>query len=200
MIGSDLCQFQAGGSHTAVHPEQTLKLSASVVTIGAFDGVHRGHQHLLRRLVDVARRRGVPAVVYTFDVPPKVAFGRAVQLTPPEEKIRRLSLLGLDHVIMAGFNAEYAARPAEDFVDELRRLNPRELWVGEDFRFGKGRSGDIDTLRRNFRVSTLHDVTCRAGDRISSTTLRRLFAEGRSEDARKLHGWPDEGCLPGTAT
>ncbi|WP_349361062.1 FAD synthetase family protein [Stappia sp.] len=182
-----------------VHPHDTLALSASVVTVGTFDGVHRGHQTLLKRIVARARAAGVASVVYTFDPPPKTVFAGVRQLTPVAEKIRRLSHFGIDHIVVARFDAAYAARPAEAFLQELARLNPLETWVGADFRFGRGRSGDVARLARCFDVRVVSDVACAGGDRISSTRVRSLLAAGREEEARHLHGWPREGCLPGTA-
>ncbi|MBL0372278.1 FAD synthetase family protein [Rhizobium sp. KVB221] len=199
MIGFDSGEAVQSLARTVVHRECELSLSASIVTIGAFDGVHRGHQALLARVVSEARQHGVPSVVYTFETPPKVALGRVIQLTPPAERIRRLSLFEVDHIIMARFDRDYASRPAASFIEELGRINPRGLWVGTDFRFGKERLGDVALLDRYFPVRILADVAACEGERISSSRLRALISEGRHEEARLLHGWPDAGCLPGTA-
>lgn len=180
------------------HPYGSLRLSASIVTIGTFDGVHRGHQALLAETARRAQRLGVASVVYTFDPPPKTLFQGVLQLTPVEEKLRRLSHFGIDHVIVARFDADYAARPAQAFVQELAQLNPEELWVGADFRFGKGRAGSVQDLAQVFDTRVLEDVGCASGERVSSTRVRKLLSSGRSEEARRLHGWPDAGCLPGT--
>ncbi|MFC2253509.1 FAD synthetase [Labrys portucalensis] len=198
MIGYDPGQAVQSLAQARVHRECELTLSASVMTVGAFDGVHHGHQALLTRVVDEARRNGVPSVIYTFETPPKVVFQGALQLTPPAERIRRFSLFSIDHIIMARFDKDYSARPAMSFIQELGRLNPRGLWVGADFRFGKDRSGDIAMLARYFSLHILEDVAACEGKRVSSTRLRALIAEGRREEARRLHGWPDVGCLPGT--
>lgn len=198
MIGYDPGQAVQSLAQVRVHRECELALSASVVTIGAFDGVHRGHQALLTRVVDAARRSGVPSVVYTFETSPKVVFQGALQLTPPAERIRRFSLFNVDHIILAHFDRDYAARPAMSFIEELGRLNPRELWIGADFRFGKDRSGDAALLGKYFPLRILEDIAACEGGRISSTRLRALIGEGRREEARLLHGWPEAGCLPGT--
>ncbi|GGE98564.1 hypothetical protein GCM10007285_27660 [Stappia taiwanensis] len=197
MIADRETLMSTGGT-AKVHPHAALALSSSLVTVGTFDGVHRGHQALLSNLVTRARRRGVPSLVYTFDPPPKTVFAKVLQLTPLEEKLRRLSHFGVDHIVVARFDADYAARPAEAFIAELGRLNPRELWLGRDFRFGQGRKGDVALLSRYFDVRVLKDVGCTTGERISSSRLRALFGEGRREEARRLHGWPSLGCLPGT--
>ncbi len=188
---SSFCGGAARGPSFEVHAYDSLSLGASVVTVGTFDGVHRGHQALLARVVRSARRRGVPSVVYTFDPPPKAVFGGALMLTKVEEKLRRLSHFGIDHVVVARFDKDYAARPAGDFMREIGRLNPEELWLGHDFRFGAGRKGDVALLARQVDVRLLDDFADDGGDRISSTRLRALIADGRHEDARRLHGWPE---------
>lgn len=184
--------------HAICHPHDTLSLSASIVTIGTFDGVHRGHQVLLKEIVRRARQLGVPSVVYTFDPPPKTAFSGTMQLTPVDEKVRRISHFGIDHIIVAHFDNAYAARPPQDFLNELGSLNPEQVWVGADFRFGAGRAGNNSTLARHFDTRVIDEIGCLDGERISSTRLRNLYQKGSSEDARRLHGWPAKGCLPGT--
>jgi riboflavin kinase / FMN adenylyltransferase len=168
-----------------------LTLSGSVVTVGSFDGVHRGHQALLNHVVSRARTVGVAPVVYTFSPPPKAAFGLALQLTTLDEKLRRLSHFGVDFVLVAHFTSEFASRTAGHFIDELGKLNPKEIWVGGDFRFGKDRAGDIGTIGRYFDVHVLDEVVCAKGSRISSTRLRDLLAQGRYAEAAELHGWDD---------
>ena len=123
-----------------------LCLPASIVVIGAFDGVHLGHQTVIGRAVCAAWCLAVPSVVYTFDPPPKAFFSGAKVLTDIVEKLRRLSLLAPDYATVASFDRDYAAHPAEDFITELVLLNPIEVWVGADFRFGAGRQGDIEML------------------------------------------------------
>lgn len=174
-----------------VHAHDQLNLSGSVVSIGSFDGVHKGHQGLLRELSRAAARRGLSSVVYTFDPPPKVVFGGAMQLIDAQEKIRRISHFGIDHIVMARFDKDYAARPPEDFLRELARLSPREIWVGEDFRFGARRAGDVAMLQAAFAVNVMSEFACAGGARISSSRLRSCFRAGRLDEARALHGWPD---------
>lgn len=171
------------------HPAQTLRLWDSVVTIGAFDGVHRGHQALIRQSVDRAARLGVPSVAYTFDPPPKAVFGDAPVLTPRPEKTRRLAALGLDHAVVARFDAAYAARSAEDFLEELADLNPFEVWVGRDFRFGRGQAGDVRMLAERFPIRTPEPVQCLKGRVISSSRVRELLNRGARDEARSLLGW-----------
>ncbi|MGY4259155.1 hypothetical protein ACVI1L_006223 [Bradyrhizobium sp. USDA 4516] len=109
-------------SAVAFHRDGELALDACVVTIGAFDGVHRGHQELLRQTIAAARRRGIAAVVYTFDPPPKVYFGQAEPLISLREKLERIATFAPDHVVVADFNQIYVRRTALDFLAELQPL------------------------------------------------------------------------------
>src|SRR5690625_7161744 len=101
--------------------------------------------------------------------------------------MNKLSMHGVDHTIAATFNTEYLNRSAESFIEELVKMNPRQIIVGEDFRFGYKRAGDIELLRQHFHVHTISPVFCLNGERISSTRIRELIMEGkmdRSEERR----------------
>lgn len=167
-------------------PACSLELDASVVAIGAFDGVHRGHQKLIKSAVASAERLRCPSVVYTFDMPPKAFFVGAQVLTPVEEKLRKIELLGANRAVVAKFDREYAARSADSFMDELARLNPREIWVGADFRFGAKSAGDVAMLSRRFNVRVLDVVCCEKGEVISSTRIRRLLGHDPSTASQLL--------------
>ncbi|MCB2065170.1 MAG: FAD synthetase family protein [Erythrobacter sp.] len=164
-----------GDGAPAVFPDSTLELQASVIAIGAFDGVHLGHQKVIGSAVASARRLRCPSVVYTFDTPPKAFFAGAQVLTTVEEKLRRIGRIGADCAIVARFDRAYAARSAEDFIAELAKLNPREIWVGADFRFGARSSGDVALLARSFNVKVVDAVRCELGKVISSTRIRQLL-------------------------
>lgn len=185
-----------GASTTQVHPAQSLQLWDSIVTIGAFDGVHRGHQALIRRATLRAAHLGVPSVAYTFDPPPKAVFQSAPILTSREEKIERLGALGLDHAVVADFHADYAAREAEEFLEEIAELHPLEIWVGPDFRFGSGAAGGPETLGEHFPTQVFQPVQCLRGEVISSSRVRELMARGAGGEARSLLGW-DAGVPEG---
>jgi len=172
-----------------VHTSGSAILAASVLTIGAFDGVHRGHQRLLAKTKERAERRGVPFAVYTFDPPPKVFFGRGQMLTTLEEKLYRLECLGADHVIVGRFNEDYMKKDVTDFIDELHDVNPLEIWEGPNFRFGKGRKGTLDLLKQHFRIGVLHPVECSEKEMISSTRIRQLVEAGEYLRAEHLLGW-----------
>lgn len=172
-----------------VHSDRTLQLSKSVVTIGALDGVHRGHQELISHARKHANELGVPLVVYTFDPPPKVHFKNKIQLTPLFEKIKRLKILGVDHVIVAPFDSNFVARGVDSFLNELSDINPLKLYQGPDFRFGRNREGDINTLQQRFSVNILDPVCCGSGIVISSSRIRSLLMQDRLSEAEQLLGW-----------
>lgn len=166
--------------------------TGACIAIGAFDGVHLGHQALIETVLRCARSRGVAALVQTFDPLPKVVFGRERPIGTLAERKARLYALGVDRVHVAHFTPDYAARSPEAFLDDLEALDVSEIFVGEDFRFGRGRAGDLELLATRFKVTTADCVTCSDGERISSTRIRHLRASGRAGAARALLG-----LLPG---
>jgi riboflavin kinase/FMN adenylyltransferase len=174
---------------TRVHAARGFRLSGCVVTIGAFDGVHRGHQQLVQETVASARRQDLPSVIYTFDPPPKVFFGRARALISLEEKIGRLGALEPDHIVVAAFDDVCRRRTAMEFIAELGMLNPRLICVGDHFRFGAGQVGDVGLLARYFTVRMLGPVQCEGGQVISSSRIRRLLDGGDLSAAEALQGW-----------
>ena len=178
-------------TRTAIHPAPPEGIAASITCIGAFDGVHRGHQALIGQAVAAGRASGVPVVAWTFDPPPKVFFGRAPPLMSPVEKVARLAELGVDHIILSRFDDAFRAQTAEDFLALLARLNPVEVRVGDDFRFGARQSGDVTLLAQHFTVHLLDPVHCEKGDRISSSRIRQAWSEGDLETCRDLIGWSD---------
>ncbi|MBD8007197.1 FAD synthetase family protein [Bacillus norwichensis] len=183
-----------------VHKSNYVQLSECVLVIGALDGLHKGHQALIHQAKKSAEKMGVPLAVYTFDPPPKVFFQHAMLLTPLDEKLEKLNKLGVDHAVIARFNAQFMTQSTNAFLDELGKLNPRKIFEGHDFRFGRNREGDIQTLRRRFTVSLLNSVLCEDGKVISSTRIRNLFAQGKFEAANDLlnWGWMEEASLSST--
>lgn len=178
------------GAVTRVVTDRQIALPASVAAIGAFDGVHRGHQELIRAAVREARAKGTPSVVWTFDPPPKVFFGRARQLLPLDEKLARIGLLGPDWIVVAPFNATFARRSADSFLADLGRISPRSIHVGADFRFGARQSGDVALLARHFPVTVARPVCCAGGQTISSSRIRLLAAAGQADQAAALLAAP----------
>jgi riboflavin kinase / FMN adenylyltransferase len=182
-------QLREGVNLVPGHRERQLELAASIVTIGAFDGVHRGHRELIRSTIDAAQRRDLAAVVYTFDVPPKVYFGQAEALISLDEKLDRIAALGPDHIIVARFDLEYARRTAADFVTELKQLRPQQILVGGDFKFGSCKGGDVAFLQRFFDTRAIAPVRGPDGSIVSSSRIRSLRRCGLAEAASVLEGW-----------
>lgn len=168
-------------------------------TIGNFDGLHLGQRAIIDRVVARARERGVPAVVITFDPHPLVILRpdqAPVRLTTPEQKEKLLAEAGVDVVLILRFTPEFARVPARQFVRELlhERLDLREVYVGRSFVFGHGREGDLELLQEmgnelGFQAFGVEEVVW-AGERISSTRIRRSIGEGKVEDAAVMLGRP----------
>jgi riboflavin kinase / FMN adenylyltransferase len=185
-----MCQSKTSAI-AAVHRAGELALEASVITIGAFDSVHRGHQEVIRRAVGTARRLEVPSVVYTFDPLPKIFFGQAEALTSLSERLRRIAALGPDYVVVATFDRAYACRPASDFIEEISHLHPMEIVIGEDFRFGSCKTGNDRLLRQHFPTTAVPPVRCENGLVISSSRIRTLRSLGILWTATRLENWSD---------
>lgn len=165
-------------------------LSASVLTLGAFDGVHAGHQALICGAIMRARQLGVPAVVWTFDPPPKVFFGRACQLTSLDAKLARISAFAPDVIVVSEFDSLFRATSAQSFMDDMSRISPKEVHVGGDFRFGARQAGDVALLATRFNVRIKPPILCSAGKVVSSTRIRALREQGLFDMAEKLLGVP----------
>ena len=127
-----------------------IALQNSWLTIGVFDGVHRGHQEILSNLTADAHQNGAPAVVLTFWPHPAVVLGKRhdlKSLTTPEERAELLGAQGVDVVITQPFTPDFAALSAFDFMRRVsRHLSLRSLWIGYDFALGHNREGDLDRL------------------------------------------------------
>lgn len=164
-----------------------------VATIGAFDGLHRGHQKLLAEVVEQAREQQRPSVVVTFDPPPRRLFQPAstLQLMSLHDRLAGLSELGVEHVLLLRFDHRLAAQRAEAFAASLAaRLGGGSLRLGPDFRFGRGRSGDLATL-----VAAGLDVTevqplLDSDQPVSSTRVRAALVGGHFDQAQALLGRP----------
>jgi len=168
-----------------------LKLQDAWLTIGVFDGVHRGHQHLLRKLVQGAHTAGIPAVVLTFHPHPAVVLGGQSDfksLTTPGERAELLTGLGVDAVITQTFDRAFAGQTAGEFMQRVARaLGLRHLFIGYDFALGYKREGDAARLTElgnalGYQVEVVEPV--RGGKNIlSSTTIRALVREGALAEA-----------------
>ncbi|TWP34394.1 bifunctional riboflavin kinase/FAD synthetase [Leekyejoonella antrihumi] len=172
----------------------------SVVTIGNFDGVHRGHAALLASVVGRARETGLRSAAVTFDPHPLAVLypDKAPSLIESlPEKLDRMADIGLDVALVLPFTRELAAMTPEEFVREVfvRGLHARHIVVGRDTRFGVKNSGNVDTLRQlsrasGFEVQVLADVG--TGHRYSSTQVRERLAAGDVEGAAAVLGRPHE--------
>jgi len=175
------------------------------LTIGNFDGVHRGHQAILARLCQAASEYGLTPSVMTFAPHPREYFAlkaRRPELIPTRisglrDKLSALACHGIEQVVVERFDQRLAELSADDFIQRLllQGLRTRWLMVGEDFRFGHQRSGDLAMLRQagrryGFTVETLADVTDSAGQRISSSEVRSALAFGDMERTAHLLGRP----------
>jgi riboflavin kinase/FMN adenylyltransferase len=166
----------------------------AVLTIGAFDGVHRGHQFLIRQVVERARRLDYESVVISFNPRPEILFRPGnLQLTDAPAKARIISALGVDTLVMVPFTREFSEIPAGQFLlSILEHVNLTEMWVGADFAFGHKRSGNVDMLIRSGQQSgfAVHVVPRRPldGVSISSTLVRELIGNGDVAGAAKYLG------------
>ncbi|MGY0504621.1 bifunctional riboflavin kinase/FAD synthetase [Luteimonas sp. e5] len=172
----------------------------SVVCIGAFDGLHPGHQALLRHAATRAHVHGLPAVAVAFEPLPREYFAELNRVEPPprlmlpRDKVLGLRAAGMHGVGLLRFNEAMSALSADGFIEQLlvRRLAAREVWVGPDFRFGHGRQGDLALLaergaRHGFSAQAIEPLRI-AGERVSSSAIRAALRAGDFEQARGLLG------------
>jgi len=172
----------------------------SAVTIGAYDGVHLGHRHLIERLRDMARQRGLSSAVVTFDRHPATVVrpeSAPRLLTDLDQKLELLEGTGVDRTMVVPFDVARAEESAEDFVQEVLvdALGTRLVVVGEDFHFGHGRKGNVELLRAmgadlGFEVLGLGLEEDAAGEAVSSTHVRALLGAGDVRGAAALLGRP----------
>lgn len=170
-----------------------------VLAIGNFDGVHRGHQMLLARLIEEGQRRKLPVMVMLFEPQPLELFAGTnapARLTRLREKVRYLEHAGVDRVLCVRFDSRFAAHTAQSFIADLLvgKLGVTFLVVGDDFRFGAGRQGDFLLLQKagveyGFEVISTQTF-CDNGKRISSTAIRQALAEDDLSLASALQGHP----------
>jgi len=177
---------------------QDSQLQAAWLTIGAFDGVHLGHQTILKEITAGAHAEGSPAVVLSFNPHPiEVLRGplESFYLSSLQEKAKWIADLGVDALITQPFDQQLAETSARDFVLKLKEhLDLKQLWVGEDFALGHNREGDLPTLRAfgdelGFEVNIVRAVEM-DGDVVSSSRIRKLVAEGELAAAKALLGRP----------
>ncbi|KRH99876.1 bifunctional riboflavin kinase/FAD synthetase [Curvibacter sp. PAE-UM] len=186
-----------GFNHPGIAP-------ACALTIGNFDGVHRGHQAMLALLRGEAAQRGVPSCAMTFEPHPRDYFAGATgnaalapaRIATLRDKLADLQRCGIDQVIVLPFDARLASLSPQAFIDDVlvRGLGTRYVLVGDDFRFGAKRAGDYALLdaagtRKSFDVARMNSYEVH-GLRVSSSAVRAALAEGRMDDAARLLGHP----------
>ncbi len=183
---------------------QTGMAPACALTIGNFDGVHRGHQAMLALLRSEARHRGVPSCVMTFEPHPRdyfAAVARKPALAPARiatlrDKLGELAACGVDQCVVLPFNAAFAAQAPDAFIRDVlvQGLGVKYVLVGDDFRFGAKRAGDYAMLdaagaASGFDVARMNSYEVR-GLRVSSSAVREALNQGRMDDAAALLGRP----------
>lgn len=175
-------------------------VTGTAVTLGTFDGVHRGHLDIVARLVASAQERGLSSVAITFDAHPLSVVNPAAApplLTTTPEKLEVLAETGLDYLVVLDFTPELAALGAEDFVRDVlhSRFRMRHLLIGHDHGFGRERAGNAAVLQRlgaslRFSVDVVPAVESADGRTVSSTGIRRAVAGGDLPLAAALLGRP----------
>ena len=183
------------------HPDQA---KACALTIGNFDGVHRGHQAMLALLQSEARHRNVTSCVMTFEPHPRDYFAKAFKqpdLAPARiaslrDKLHELAACGVQQCIVLPFNEKFAAQPPDDFINNVlvKGLGVKYVLVGDDFRFGAKRLGDYAMLdaagaQLGFDVARMNSYEVR-GLRVSSSAVREALARGAMEEVAQLLGRP----------
>lgn len=171
----------------------------TVLTLGVFDGLHLGHQLIVRTVVDRARALNAVPTVITFDPHPRAVLHPAS--APPllqtlDQKVEGFGVLGIEQTIVVRFTTEFAQIRAEEFLRDVvkERLHAKEIYLGKGFAFGHDRDGNIDLLRRvsqdlGFFADEVPEVRVR-GQRVSSSRVRQLLKEGKVNLARRLLGRP----------
>ncbi len=175
---------------------QDVHIQKSWLAIGSFDGVHLGHQEIIRQITAGAHAVGAPAVVLTFYPHPSVVLrgvSQSFYLTLPHEKADLLGALGVDLVITHPFDREVAEIPPQVFIDTLQtHLGIEQLWVGYDFALGKDRAGDVPALKKmgaeiGFKVQEVQAYKL-DGETVSSSRIRRLLENGEIEETNRRLG------------
>lgn len=174
------------------------KLEDSVVALGTFDGVHRGHQEVIKTTKEIARRNGKTSVVVSFEPIPRAVIGeereKVGSITTLKQKEEIIRNLGIDVMLVVHFNRKLAQIDPEEFVNRViyKRIGAGRVVVGPGFRFGKNRSGNVVLLKRlgrkyGFAVTTVGEVKI-GNIKVSSSKIRQLLWQGKIEKAKRLLG------------
>lgn len=172
----------------------------TVLTIGTYDGVHFGHQQIIKRLNDIAKDINGESVLLTFDPHPRLILHPDDEtlklISTIDEKEELLASFGLNHMVIAEFSKDFASIDAEEYVEKIliNNFHPKKIVIGYDHRFGKDRKGDINLLRKltdkyNYEVE---EISAQTLDelKVSSTKVRNYLLEGKIKDANLLLAHP----------
>ncbi|MCX7831951.1 MAG: riboflavin biosynthesis protein RibF [Actinobacteria bacterium] len=165
----------------------------TILSIGVFDGVHLGHQHLLKRAVELAKEKNAISVAVTFDPLPEEFLENKVgiALTLLEEKKKIINRLGIDYILVIKFDESVAAMSKYEFCRKMEILNPSAIVVGEDFRFGKEAEGNIEDLKSYFNNKAeivVENILSLNGVPVKSSLIRDLISKGMTLEAQKYLG------------
>lgn len=172
----------------------------AVLTIGTYDGVHFGHQQIIKRINDIAHKINGESVMLTFDPHPRLILNpdddKLKLISTIDEKEELLEKFGLDHLVIAEFSKEFASMEAEDYVEKvlINNFHPKCIVIGYDHRFGKDRKGDIELLRKLAAKNqyTLEEIPAQTLDEISvsSTKVRNALLDGDIKHANQFLAHP----------
>jgi riboflavin kinase/FMN adenylyltransferase len=182
-----------------LNPALSKGVQPCALTIGNFDGVHCGHQAMLARLKAAAAERGLPAAVMTFEPHPREVFTPELapaRLTSLREKIELFKTHGIDRVVLVRFSKRFASLSPQEFIQQvlISGIQARWILIGDDFKFGAKRAGDLALLRaagtqQGFEVESLSSVLV-DGERVSSTAVRAALTQGELDKAARYLGRP----------
>ncbi len=172
----------------------------AIVTMGAFDGVHKGHQQIIKRMKQLAQEAHGETIIITFHPHPRKVIssvpGEIKQLSNIKERIHLLEAAGVDHLVIIDFNYNFSNMSAEQYVEEFlhHHFKPNTVIVGYDHHFGKGRNGNITLLKSmgeklNFKVEEINEQLVN-NEIISSTLIRNYISEQKIAKANDLLGYP----------
>ena len=173
------------------------KQPGCILTIGNFDGVHLGHQEILKKLVSKSKKMGLPSLVVSFSVTPETFFGRPkARLSSFRDKHLFLESMGVDKHLLIRFNKGFSELSASSFINQIlvQKIGVKHCFIGDDFRFGKGRLGDFSMLKaasheNNYTIEKLNSVLL-DGLRVSSSAVRNFLTDGNFTGAEKFLGRP----------
>ncbi len=181
---------------TGINSAVLKNIKASVVTLGVLDGVHLAHQKIIKKIIQKAKELKLKSVVLTFETHPKNTTHKKAPpiLTTARKKIELIEKLGVDILVFVKFDRKFAALSAKNFIENIlvEKLKVREIIIGHDYGFGRGKQGDGALLKKEgeifgFKTQVISPLKM-AGKRISSTGIRKAIQKGNVETAKKYLG------------